>query len=155
MNEALKTNPVNKEIFNKLILPPNLRPSTTTPSYIPPQFPRFPPRYTYAFTPSYPPRATDPEEIRKRAVQERDQVEKPLAKLIVMETPGMLPPPGEQQGGGVGDRGGDSGVELVEGREGREAMWWRTWREMGCDAGRGADEIWPVPNVSRGVTEAG
>ena len=80
-----------------------------------------------------------------------------LAKLVVLETPVTLPPLEKRGAGGEGRErgGGGGGVEAAEGSEAREAIWWRTWREMGCDAERGADEIWPVPKVMRGVTGAG
>jgi hypothetical protein len=142
LNKALKPSPINKEIFNRIILPSTLRPSTNTPASIPAVFPPFPPKYTYKFTPLYPPRITDPEKIHKRSVQERNRVEASLAKLAQAETPVVQ----EVIVAATGDND-----DVVVGREGREAFWWRTWKEMECDKEIGAEEVWPVPKVRRGV----
>jgi hypothetical protein len=48
--------------------PRALRSESNTPGYVPSTFPHFPPKYTYSFTPSFPPRAVDPETIRSRGV---------------------------------------------------------------------------------------
>ena len=80
----------------------------------------------------------DPETIRNRAVMEREKAEQSLAKLVARETQNV-----------------DQSVELrKEGRETRDEVWWETWREMGCDAERGGNEVWPVRKIRRGVAES-
>ena len=94
--------------------------------------------YLLVFTPSFPPRAVDPETIRNRAVTEREKVEQSLAKLVAREMQSVRE--GEER---AGERGG---------RERRDEMWWETWREMGCDVERGVGEVWPVGKMRRRVT---
>jgi len=121
-------------IYTRSILPSALRPSNNTPSVIPSTFPVFPPKYTYTFTPTYPPRAVDPEAIRKKAVAERALVQQSLARLVAES---KAQPPEE-------------GHVVKEGREKREEIWWETWKTMGCDLDRGVNEIWPVGKMRRG-----
>jgi hypothetical protein len=63
-----------------------------------------------------------------------------LARLVV-EAPGVkdIGMPGLRE----------EGEDL--GREGREAVWWKTWRDMGFDDVEDEREIWPVPVVRRGI----
>ena len=138
LNPALLPSPVDERVYNRAILPTALRPTSNTPSSIPSTFPLFPPKYTYSFTPSYPPRAVDPETIRRKAVAERALVEQSLARLVSTETH-------VQSTGGGAVEGGK------EGREAREEFWWETWREMGCDLDIGGNEIWPVGKMRRGL----
>jgi hypothetical protein len=135
-NPALLPSLVNEKIYNRAILPPELRPSANTPAYIPPNFPTFPPKYTYAFTPTYSPRAVDPETIRRKAVAERQLVEESLARLVAEEESLKTT---EMQ----------NGKEEKEGRDLREEVWWETWKEMGCDLDRGTKELWPVRKTRR------
>ena len=134
LNPALEPSPVNNMIYTRAILPSALRPSNNTPPFIPPTFPPFPPKYTYAFTPTYPPRAVDPETIRKRAVAERDLVEQSLARLVASEQRESTKDPRNVP---------------VDGREKREQVWWETWREMGCDLDKTPYEVWPVGKMRR------
>jgi hypothetical protein len=64
-----------------------------------------------------------------------------LARLVV-EAPGTR----ELGAPDLREEGGEEG-----GREGREAVWWKTWRDMGFDDGVEGREVWPVPTVRRGV----
>jgi Transcription factor TFIID complex subunit 8 C-term len=132
LNPALLPSPVDDVIYTQAILPATLRPANNTPASIPPTFPRFPAKYTYSYTPTYVPRAVDPELIRKVSVQERALVEQSLARLIAAE-------------------GGETApwkTGCVEGEK-MEEVWWETWREMGCDLDRGVGDIWEVPKVRR------
>jgi len=126
---------VDERVYMRDILPQGLRPAQNTPAYIPRVFPLFPPKYTYSYTPSYVPRAVDPEVIRRRAARERELVEMSLARLVRREE-------------SVVAREVDGGEE--GGRARREAVWWETWREMGCDVDS-SNEVWPVPKVRRVV----
>jgi hypothetical protein len=139
LHAALLPSTVDERIYTRVILPPSLRPSTNTPSFIPPTFPPFPPKYTYSFTPAYPPRPVDPETIRRKAVSERELVEQSLARLVGTSE-------GQVAGGGK-----NSNVAHKNDRESREEVWWETWREMGCDLERSANEIWPVGKMRRGL----
>src|SRR5271156_2891973 len=101
---------VNETIFQNMILPSQLRSNNTTPSEIPPLFPRFPPKYTYKFTPAFPPRAIDPETIRRKTVEERSLIQASLARLISAEYAAKWTAEGEDR--------------RAEGREDRMAVWW-------------------------------
>jgi hypothetical protein len=125
---------VDDIVFTNDILPAALRPANNTPAAIPPYFPRFPAKYTYKFTPSYPPRAVDPEMIRKQAVAERALVEESLARLVA-EDVNVATPTGDDDGKGK-----------------REEIWWETWKEMGCDLDRAAGDVWEVGKVKRELT---
>jgi transcription initiation factor TFIID subunit 8 len=132
---ALLPSPVNELVYTRAILPPALRPQTTTPSFIPSSFPRFPAKHTYSFTPSYPPRAVDPETIRRKVVEERALIESSLAKLVSGQVTRPVTSTGNK-----------------EGRERREEVWWETWRELGCDLDTKNEGVWPVERDRRGIT---
>ena len=140
IHPALMPSPVNETIYNKAILPTDLRPSANTPSVIPASFPRFPPKYTYSFTPAYPPRPVESEAIHEKAVEERELVEDNLAKLVGVEEHYEL--------------SSEASKAIREGRQKREDVWWQTWRDMGCDLDRGGNQIWPVAKLSRGLGES-
>jgi Transcription factor TFIID complex subunit 8 C-term len=133
-HRALDPSQVDQQIYTKAILPAQLRPQSNTPEYVPGTFPLFPPKYTWSYTPSYVPRAVDPEVIRRKAAQERELVERSLARLVQRE--------GRE---GREERERDTGE-----RGERERVWWDTWREMGCDLDS-LTEVWPVPKLRREV----
>jgi hypothetical protein len=134
LNPALQPSPIDDIIYTQEILPEELRPSQNTPSAIPANFPPFPAKYTYSFTPSYPPRITEPELIRKQAALETQMVEKSLAKLVTAAG------------------ANETQETLEEARAKREEVWWETWKEMGCDLGKQEKEdIWEVDKVRRGM----
>lgn len=68
---------------------------------------------------------------------ERTLVEQSLARLIVVE--------------GQTASTETNAVAQKEGKEKREEIWWKTWKDMGCDLDRGINEVWPVPKVRRGL----
>jgi len=136
IHPALLPSPVNELVYTRAILPSALRPQTNTPAFIPPSFPTFPPKYTYSFTPSYPPRAVDPETIRKKVVEDRTLIESSLAKLIMS--------------GHTTKKQTTRQITEKEGREKRDEVWWKCWREMGCDIDGGNEGIWPVERGRRG-----
>ena len=130
-NQALLPSPVNDVVYTRAILPSSLRPSLNTPSYIPSWFPTFPPKYTYSYTPSYPPRPVDPEDIRNKAVLERDLLDKNLERLMNLENQRLQENP----------------PKFGEARDKREEVWWEAWKELGCDVAR--IDIWPLPKIKR------
>jgi hypothetical protein len=137
LNPALLPSAVDERVYTRAILPSSLRPASNTPAFIPAAFPRFPPKYTYSFTPTYPPRATDPETILQKAIKERTLVEQNLARLIPTERLVQ-----------------STDMDIVaqkEGRDEREEIWWNTWKDMGCDFEHGTNEVWPVSKVKRGL----
>ena len=133
LDKALLPSPINETIFVRSVLPPSLRPANNTPNWVPPHFPPFPPKYTYSFTPTYPPRASDPETIRRTAVLERGLVEKSLGKLLKVEQDVKLETGGAR-----------------EPRADRDELWWTTWRDMGLEVDGGEEEeIWPIGKMGR------
>lgn len=132
---ALRPSEIDERTYMETILPPQLRPQSNTPDYIPGTFPLFPPKYTWSYTPSYVPRAVDPEVIRRKAAQERELVERSLARLVQREEKQRRSAEMERD---MGERGL------------RDQVWWDTWREMGCDLDS-STEVWSVPKTRRGV----
>jgi Transcription factor TFIID complex subunit 8 C-term len=112
-----------------MILPSQLRSSNTTPAEIPAVFPRFPPKYTYKFTSTFPPRAVDPETIRRRTVEERSLIQASLARLIQAEYP----------------------PQNIEEDKGAMQVWWDTWEQVSSLEGS-KGEVWPVERPRRSGT---